>query len=81
MDTDSFAPRGPAVAELSQALDGADVPEPQPTGNPEVDAALDRLRELGERSTGAHADLYDDVHQRLQTVLARIDQQPGAAAL
>jgi hypothetical protein len=40
-----------------------------------VDAAVDRLRELRERPTGAHPDLYDGVHQRLQEVLAQIDQQ------
>jgi hypothetical protein len=51
------------------------VPEPEPTGHAEVDAALDRLRELADRPTGAHPDLYDGVHQRLQEVLAQIDQQ------
>jgi hypothetical protein len=51
------------------------VPEVEPTGHPDVDAALDRLRELGEQPTGAHADLYDGVHQRLQDVLAQIDQR------
>jgi hypothetical protein len=75
MDTYSVASRGPIAAELPQALDGAQVPEPEPTGNAEVDSALDRLRELAERPTGAHPELYDDVHQRLQGVLAQIDQQ------
>ena len=53
----------------------AAVPEPEPTGHPDVDAALDRLRELPERPTGAHPDLYDGIHQRLQEALAQIDQQ------
>lgn len=51
------------------------VPEIEQTGHVDVDAALDRLRELGERPTGAHPDLYDGVHQRLQEVLAHIDHQ------
>ena len=51
------------------------VPELEPTGHAAVDAALDRLRELGELPTGAHSDLYDGVHQRLQDALAQIDQQ------
>ena len=34
-----------------------------------------RLTELAERPTGGHAELYDDVHQRLQEVLAQLDQQ------
>ncbi len=54
---------------------GMTVPEIEPTGHVDVDAALDRLRELGERPTGAHPDLYDGVHQRLQDVLAQIDHQ------
>jgi len=63
------------AVELPQAFEGMAVPEPEPTGHPEVDAALDRLRELADRPTGAHPDLYDGVHQRLQQVLAQIDQQ------
>lgn len=51
------------------------VPELEATGNLEVDAALERLRVLSERPTGAHPDLYDGVHQRLQEVLAQIDHQ------
>lgn len=54
---------------------GMTVPELEPTGNADVDTALDRLRELGERQTGAHPDVYDGVHQRLQEVLAQIDHQ------
>jgi hypothetical protein len=60
------------AVELPQAAAGAAVPEPEPTGHPEVDAALDRLRELTERPVSAHAELYDDIHQRLQGVLAEL---------
>lgn len=64
MDTDR------TVEAMEMAL-----PELEPTGHAEVDVALERLRELGERPVGAHADLYDGVHQRLQDVLAQIDQR------
>ena len=71
MDTE----RAAEAVELPQAFADTAVPEPEPTGHPEVDAALDRLRELADRPTGAHPDLYDGVHQRLQDVLAQIDRQ------
>ena len=66
------------TAEAAQPEPFALVPEPEPTGHPDVDAALDRLRELPDRPTGAHPDLYDGIHQRLQDALAQIDRQdPG----
>ena len=46
------------------------MPEVAHTGNETVDAALDRLRELPDRPTDQHPELYDDVHQRLQAALA-----------
>jgi hypothetical protein len=60
------------AVELPQAVAGAAVPEPEPTGHRAVDDALDRLRELVDRPISAHADLYDAVHQRLQGVLAEL---------
>ena len=73
MDTENAA----EAVELPQAIADAPVPEPEPTGHSGVDAALDRLRELADRPTGAHPELYDDVHRRLQDVLAEIDQRGG----
>lgn len=73
MDTESAA----EAVELPQAIADAPVPEPEPTGHAGVDAALDRLRELADRPTGGHPELYDDVHRRLQDVLAEIDQRGG----
>ena len=74
MDAEDAIEAGAASA-VSRESEQLAVPEPEPTGHAEVDDALDRLRELNERPTGAHADLYDGVHQRLQDVLAQIDQQ------
>jgi hypothetical protein len=76
MDPESTTAMGTAEAvELPQAVADTPVPEPEPTGHPGVDAALDRLRELADRPTGAHPELYDDVHRRLQDALAEIEQQ------
>lgn len=69
------AVRSAGPGEEQGEFEALAVPELEPTGHAEVDAALDRLRELSELPTGAHADLYDGVHQRLQDALAKIDQQ------
>lgn len=73
---ESEAPEAP---EQPQTVVEMPVPDPEPTGHPGVDAALDRLRELADRPTGAHPELYDDVHRRLQDALAEIDQQSAQA--
>jgi hypothetical protein len=67
--------RGAEAMELPHAVAEAALPQIEPTGHAEVDAALMRLTELAERPTSGHAELYDDVHQRLQEVLAQLDQQ------
>ena len=74
MDAEIPPRRTPEAVEIPQAEAGAVVPEPEPTGHPGVDAALDRLRELAERPTSAHPELYDEVHRSLQDVLAQIGQ-------
>jgi broad specificity phosphatase PhoE len=42
----------------------------EPTGDADVDAALERLAEIPERATPEHAEVYEDVHRRLQAALA-----------
>ncbi|WP_207929348.1 hypothetical protein, partial [Actinomadura sp. 6K520] len=49
------------------------VPPPDPTGDPRVDAAVARLGELGARPVSGHVEIYEDVHQRLQDLLASAD--------
>lgn len=39
------------------------------TGDPDVDAALGRLRDLDELPVDEHGDVYEDVHGRLGAVL------------
>lgn len=50
------------------------VPAPGPTGDPRVDDAVTRLGELGSRPVAEHVEVYEDVHQRLQELLASADQ-------
>ena len=74
MDSQGAAPlRGPEAVELPQAPADAGLPELEPTGNAEVDVALDRLHELADRPVGSHPDVYEDVHRRLQVVLGGLD--------
>ncbi|WP_156178618.1 hypothetical protein [Saccharothrix sp. ST-888] len=47
----------------------------EPTGHPEVDAALARLEELAGVETGARVAVYEDVHQRLAGTLSALDEQ------
>ncbi|MFD0533819.1 hypothetical protein ACFQY7_08530 [Actinomadura luteofluorescens] len=53
-------------------------PPPDPTGHPRVDAALALLGELGGRPVAAHVEVFEDVHQRLQELLAAAE--PGRAS-
>ncbi|SFQ00521.1 hypothetical protein K8Z49_07670 [Actinomadura madurae] len=53
------------------------VPPPDPTGDPRVDAAVARLGELGGRPVPEHVEIFEDVHQRLQELLASAGQDEG----
>ncbi|MEU8309123.1 hypothetical protein AB0C84_36720 [Actinomadura sp. NPDC048955] len=54
-------------------------PPPDPTGDPRVDAALALLGELGGRPVAAHVEVFEDVHQRLQELLAAAGQDERPA--
>uniref|UniRef100_UPI001A954959 hypothetical protein n=1 Tax=Actinomadura roseirufa TaxID=2094049 RepID=UPI001A954959 len=53
-------------------------PPPEPTGDPRVDAALARLGDLAGRSVADHVEVFEDVHQRLQEILASAGQDDAA---
>lgn len=77
------AAQGPGLpaAAGGPAPDGPDlpaVPPPDPTGDPRVDAAVARLGELGGRPVAEHAEIYADVHRRLQDLLASADSADSA---
>jgi hypothetical protein len=49
----------------------------EPSGDERVDAAVARLGELAGRPVAGHVAVYQDVHRRLQEVLASIDEPEG----
>jgi len=54
-----------------------DGPSRTPTGNPEVDALLDRLADTGHLATEGHVEVYEDVHRGLRDALTALDARPG----
>jgi hypothetical protein len=56
---------------------------PEATGDDRVEAALDRLAELERAPVSDHAEVFEDVHQRLQDVLASVDsdEEPPPSGL
>ncbi|GLZ11746.1 hypothetical protein Acsp04_19810 [Actinomadura sp. NBRC 104425] len=53
-------------------------PPPEPTGDPRVDLVLQRLTELGGAPVSRHVAVFEDVHQRLQDLLASADEPEDA---
>ena len=59
--------------EAAQEPEVPAAPPPDPTGDPRVDEAVARLGELGERPVPGHVEIFEDVHRRLQEILATAD--------
>ncbi|WP_431047855.1 hypothetical protein ACQUSR_26510 [Streptomyces sp. P1-3] len=51
-----------------------------PTGNPRVDAELDRLADADHLAAAGHLEVYEDVHRGLRETLAALDRRPGPPA-
>jgi hypothetical protein len=51
------------------------VPAPEPTGLPNVDAALGQLSEIDALDVNDHVEVYDDVQRRLHDALAELDDE------
>jgi hypothetical protein len=74
------------VGEVDEAdaADAADAVHDQPvefvpqSGDPRVQAALQRLGELADTAPPEHVEIYEDVHRTLQEVLAEAGRQDGA---
>ncbi|MBV9025363.1 MAG: hypothetical protein JO362_16575 [Streptomycetaceae bacterium] len=69
---------GPAIAS-----DEASGPVPlgietEATGNAEIDALLERLRDANALPTESHIEVYEDVHRGLREVLTALDTRPGS---
>lgn len=58
------------------------LPPVEPTGDPRVDAALDRLGELDSVPVAEHVDVFTDIHGRLTGALADFggDTEPDEAS-
>jgi hypothetical protein len=69
-------PAEPAPAEPAEA-------EPAPSavekglGDARVEAAVARLDDLAERPVGEHAEVFDDIHQRLRDALEEAAVEPA----
>ncbi|GAA0578840.1 hypothetical protein [Actinomadura livida] len=76
----ALAPEADPVADepAGEEPDFPAVAPPDPTGDPRVDAAVARLGELGARPVSGHVEIYEDVHQRLQDLLASADSADPA---
>jgi hypothetical protein len=71
-------------AEEPQAEEPAEfVDEPQARsedGHPLVEETMDRLDSLRDRPVGDHAEVYADLHERLQSALVEADAEHGDRA-
>ncbi len=63
-------PAAPAPADEAE-YDGEDAPHPL------VEETMGRLDELRERPVGEHAEVYADLHERLQSALVEADAEHG----
>ena len=84
MTTDGVAqpagPRGLPVQEDLPMSVPAWLPPIEPTGDPRVDAALDRLAELEGAPVAEHVEVYTDIHARLNRALADLGEDESAGA-
>ncbi|MFI1101219.1 hypothetical protein [Streptomyces melanogenes] len=53
-----------------------DVPR-DPTGDPRVDALVERLADVDHLGTDGHVQVYEDVHGGLRETLSALDARPG----
>jgi hypothetical protein len=72
---------GDPVADSGPVQPGG-APEPlgvviEPTGNAEVDAAVERLGDADALPTEGHIEVYEDVHTGLRDALAALDENRG----
>lgn len=63
-------PVGPAPLDVPRA----------PTGDPRVDALVERLADVDHLDTDGHVQVYEDVHGGLRETLSALDARPGPPA-
>ncbi|WP_424214468.1 hypothetical protein ACN20G_21680 [Streptomyces sp. BI20] len=69
---DSGTPLGPPADTVRPEPAPAPAP-PEPTGHPEVDAALARLVAVDHLPADSRVDVYEDVHRGLRAALTALD--------
>ncbi|GAB2684576.1 hypothetical protein [Kribbella swartbergensis] len=67
----------PAPAEAEHPADHAVPDEEGERGHPLVEETMARLDELRDRPVAEHADVYADLHERLQSALVEADADSG----
>lgn len=60
------------VLVLQEQSIALELPVWEPTGDPEVDAALDELTSLGELDLAEHAQVFDGIYRRLHGRLSNL---------
>ncbi|MEW1864762.1 hypothetical protein AB0399_31070 [Streptomyces sp. NPDC088194] len=70
------AEQPPTVAEAERRAEPLGVTV-EATGNAEVDAAVERLRDADALPTDAHIEVYEDVHAGLRNALTALDENRG----
>ncbi|MET9394938.1 hypothetical protein ABZY20_31775 [Streptomyces sp. NPDC006624] len=66
----AYDPAAPAPLNVPRA----------PTGDADVDAALERLGDADHLATDGHMEVYEDVHRGLRDALTALDVRPGPPA-
>jgi hypothetical protein len=63
--------------EHSFLAESAEDPAPREQGHPLVEETMSRLDELRDRPVSEHAEVYADLHERLQSALVEADAEHG----
>ena len=63
--------------EHSFLAESAEDPAPREQGHPLVEETMSRLDELRDRPVSEHAEVYADLHERLQSALVEADAEQG----
>lgn len=63
--------------EHSFLAESAEDPAPREEGHPLVEETMSRLDELRDRPVSEHAEVYADLHERLQSALVEADAEHG----
>lgn len=78
--TDITGEPRPAVQEDLPMAVPAWLPPIEPTGDPRVDAALDRLAEIEGAPVAEHVEVFTDIHARLTGALADLGEDDAQGA-